>query len=227
MGGLRLPRSAPPTTVAEVPCGRLGEVILGDPEHLLVIEAIDVDPHVGDHLGCDVPVVPFHVGHPVVRRVRLPLAMAQQQNGPGRRQGVGELAPVRRAVLLVGTLRVPGTMVEFVKVPVGIGGNEALRPLTGRSVGRIDGGLVKVNDSDDVLATDRFESSTTLRPLSPCPRALHDRGVAGTGQHPAQVDDLLDVDVLALRTSEDFGFGANPDEELAFLLPFHRSDCPE
>ena len=33
--------------------------------------------------------------------------------------------------------------------------------------------------------------------------------VAGTGQHAAEVDDQLDVDVLVLRTREHFGLAAS------------------
>jgi hypothetical protein len=44
---------------------------------------------------------------------------------------------------------------------------------------------------------------------------VHDGCISGTGQHPAEVDDLLDVDVLALRAGEHLGLAADADNVLA------------
>lgn len=53
---------------------RVGEGVLGEAEHLLVGEVVDVGAQVRDDLRGDVRAMLLDVGHPLVRRVRLALA---------------------------------------------------------------------------------------------------------------------------------------------------------
>jgi hypothetical protein len=85
---------------------------------------IDVDPHVGDHLGGDILTVLLDVGHPVVRSIGLARAVPQQQNRRRRCQGLGDLAPVLWAVVLVGAVGVPGAVANLVEATTRIGGDD-------------------------------------------------------------------------------------------------------
>src|SRR5271166_6488149 len=143
---------------------------------------IDVDPHVGDHLGGDVLAVFLDIGHPVVRCICLARAMSQQQNRRRRYQGLGDLAPVLWAVVLVGALGVPGAVVNLVEAATWIGGGKVLRPLAGRRISGIDSCVAEVDDRDDILAPDKLyvldhgQTSRTSSISSP------DRTLSGTGQ---------------------------------------------
>jgi hypothetical protein len=50
------------------------------------------------------------------------------------------------------------------------------------------------------------------------------RGVAGVSEHAPDVDDGLDVDVLAVRWVEHLGLRAHADLELPVVLPRHGAD---
>src|SRR5262249_57809499 len=59
--------------------------------------------------------------------------------------------------------------------------------------------------------------------LALCLQLLHQHPISGIRQHPAQVDDLLNVDVLALRTCQDDVVAADLYEVLAAMAQFDRS----
>src|SRR5580698_9546788 len=48
--------------------------------------------------------------------------------------------------------------------------------------------------------------------------------VAGTRQYPAQVDELLSVDVLVVRTPENLGLFPDPEQKHVVVLLLYRSD---
>jgi hypothetical protein len=64
-------------------------------------------------------------------------------------------------------------------------------------------------------------SSTTVSDLLALGlQLLHYRTVPCTGQHPAQIDHLLDVDVLVLGTGENLGLCADVNKVFAVVALF-------
>src|ERR1700733_12225397 len=119
-------------------------------------------------------------------------------------------------------------MVDFLKVPVWIRRNEALRPLASRSISHVDDGLVKVNGSNNVLSPDRIQAVCHFLDLLALGLEVGGYGVvARARQYSTQVDELLSVDVLVTRTPENLGLLADAEQKHVVMLLFDGSDCLE
>ena len=80
---INVPMAGSPPTLTDLSRRRRREVVLGQSEHLLHLQVVDVDANVRHDFGCDILVVLFDIGNPAVRCVRLPLTVPQEQNGSG------------------------------------------------------------------------------------------------------------------------------------------------
>ncbi len=136
--------------------GRLTEVSLGEAQHLLLVDVVDVDAHVGDQLRRNIRAVLLDVTHPVMGRVGLALAMAEYENRRCRNELLGDLPPVLRAVVLVGSRWVPGVVVGLVEAPARIGRNNARGSLARRRIRCVDVGLAEGDHCNHVPAPDEL-----------------------------------------------------------------------
>src|SRR5580700_5533352 len=116
-----------PAPVSEVLAGFVAEVQLGEPEHLIIGQGINVDTDVGHDLCGDIGTMLFGIRHKMVGRIRPALSMPKEQNCCRRSERVAELLPVLLAVGLIRAARVARTVRHLVVVALWVICGDSLR----------------------------------------------------------------------------------------------------
>ena len=109
------PSLALTAVVAEGALRHLAEVDLGEPQHLPLVDVVDVDSHVSHQLRRDSRVVLLDVRHPVVGCVGPAVPVTEEEDRARGRERLGDVLPVLGTVVLIDSLWVAGVVAHLVE----------------------------------------------------------------------------------------------------------------
>ena len=150
----RLGLGRTPAVVSEVAPWSLVKVDLCEPQYLLSIDMVDVDTHIGHQFRCDIPAMLLDVRNPVVRCVRLALAMTEDEDCPGECEFIGDFFPVCSAVRFVGPRWISSFVMDLVEPTLRVESGNVLGSLPRCRVSDLNVSIAEGNDSDHILTAD-------------------------------------------------------------------------